>query len=596
MPNGDSTMSITERVEATHAWTQVPADEVSDAIVAAMALGGIDHLFFISGSEIAFYQEAIAKAQAHGRPAPRLITMTHEHAGLNAALGYAAVSGKPVATAVHVDAGTLNYGAAIHTAWRSGLPVLITAGAPPVSYPGSMRGARDRGGHLWMQQVFDQNGIVRQYTKWDHRLEYQDNAGLMVSRAIQVATSEPKGPVYMSFPREIASMPCEGASFPTVQQLGVPRPIAPDEGAIEEIARKLVAARNPYVIVSGSGRNPATVPALVELCELLQIRVVNAIQRAYHCFPKTHPLYCGGREQSLKDADVVLALEASVPWMPGPQAPPDDAYIAVVDVDPIRQHIPTFEFPANVRMTADSLKTITALTEKARRLLSSSDRSRIAERAARNADAAHARREALDRAALAKANQTPIDPVFLSYTIGQTLGDDCLILEELLPQAQIDSYLRSDRPGGWFGVPSSSGGWATGAALGAKLAAPDEDVVAISGDGFYMFGTANAAVWAAGHYGKPFLQIVYQNRSYSTGVTGVTSMYPESYAAKAGFEGGYFDPPIDFAAEARAWGAYGENVKEPGEIAPALRRGLEQIRKGTPAVIAVWLPKILETT
>ena len=70
--------------------------DVGDAVVAAMALGGVDHLFFTSGTEIVWYQEAIAKAQAHGRPAPRLITMTHEHASLNAALGYAAVSGKPV--------------------------------------------------------------------------------------------------------------------------------------------------------------------------------------------------------------------------------------------------------------------------------------------------------------------------------------------------------------------------------------------------------------------------------------------------------------------------------------------------------------------
>jgi acetolactate synthase-1/2/3 large subunit len=585
-------MSITERVEATHAWTQIPADEVSDAIVASMALGGIDHLFFMSGSEIAFFQEATAKAHAHQRPAPRLVTMTHEHAGLNAALGYAAVSGKPVATAVHVDAGTLNYGGAVHTAWRSGLPVLMTAGGPPVSFPGSMRGARDRGGHIWMQQVFDQNGIVRQYTKWDHRLEYQDNAGLLVSRAIQVARSEPAGPVYMSLPREIASMPVDGARFPTAQQLGIPRPVAADEEAIHEIAEKLVAANNPYVVVSGSGRNPATVPALVALCELLQIRVVNSIQRGYHCFPKTHPLYYGSG-QSLKDADVVLCLEASVPWMPGPEQPPEDAYIAVTDVDPIRQHIPTFEFPANLRMTADALKTIEALHEEAQRLISSTAHSRIADRAARNDEAARTRREQLDRAALAKAEQTPIDPLFLSYTIGQTLGDECLIMDEVLPQAQLDAYLRVAKPGSWFPVPSSSGGWATGAALGAKFARPDADVVAISGDGFYMFGTANAAMWAAAHYDKPFMQIVYQNRSYSTGVTGVTSMYPESYAAKADFEGGYFDPPIDFAAEARAWGAYGENVKEPSDLALALKRGLQQIRKGTPAVIAVWLPKIL---
>jgi acetolactate synthase-1/2/3 large subunit len=90
-----------------------------------MALGGVEYLFFTSGSEIMFFQEAIAKAQARGRKAPKLITMTHEYASLNAALGYAAVTGRPAATAAHVDVGTQHYGSAIHTAFHSGLPVLI---------------------------------------------------------------------------------------------------------------------------------------------------------------------------------------------------------------------------------------------------------------------------------------------------------------------------------------------------------------------------------------------------------------------------------------------------------------------------------------
>ena len=96
--------------ETTHpsaAWCELTDADTSDAIVAALAHGGVEVVFFTSASEMVFVQEAIAKARAFGRPAPRLVTVTHEHANLCAALGYAAVSGKPVATAVHVDAGTL---------------------------------------------------------------------------------------------------------------------------------------------------------------------------------------------------------------------------------------------------------------------------------------------------------------------------------------------------------------------------------------------------------------------------------------------------------------------------------------------------------
>jgi acetolactate synthase-1/2/3 large subunit len=155
-PPASATRDTPALRSGTENWTSVPADERGDAIVAAMGLGGVDYMFFNSGSEIMFMQEAIAKANALGRPAPKLVMMTHEYPTLNAALGYAAVSGRMAATAVHVDVGTQHYGCAIHTARHSGLPVLITAGAPPVSFPGSMRGARD-GGHFWVQQTPDQN-------------------------------------------------------------------------------------------------------------------------------------------------------------------------------------------------------------------------------------------------------------------------------------------------------------------------------------------------------------------------------------------------------------------------------------------------------
>ena len=573
-------------------WVKVPADEASDAIIAAMALGGVDLLFFTSGSEIAFYQEAIAKARAHGRAAPRLITMTHEHAGLNAALGYAAVSGRPAATAVHVDAGTLNYGGAIHTAWQSGLPVLMTAGTPPVSYPGSMRGARDGGGHIWLQQTYDQNSIVRQFTKWDHRLESQDNPGLMVSRALQVALTEPRGPVYLSLPREVALLPMQGGSFPTVDQLGIPRAAGLDPAQVREIAQRLVAARNPFVVVSGSGRNPATVDALVELCELSALPVVNSSLPAYHCFPMNHPLYQDG--ESLKDADFLLVLEANIPWEPGPNAPGTDAYVAVIDVDPIRLNVPTFEYTAHLRLVGDSLLAIRAIREAVLGVMTSADRDRFAERSAHWRERARLRAQALERQALAKSGDVPIDPIWLSYQIGKVLDDNCVVFDESMGRNQTARYLRCDRAGSYFHNPGTSGGWSPGAAFGAKLAAPDRDVVALTGDGFYMFSTANAAIWAARHYGAPFMTVIYQNRSYSTGTHRVASIYPDGYAAKSQFEGGYFDPPIDFAKEAEAAGAYGENVRDPAEVGPALERGLARIRSGIPAVISVWLPRLLQ--
>ena len=147
---------------------------------------------------------------------------------------------------------------------------------------GNARG-RD-GGHFWLQQTLDQNAIARAYTKWDHRLEYQDNPGLIVSRALQVARSEPSGPVYLSFPREIALMRHNGAKFPSADELGIARPSAPDPGGVKELALRLAAARNPCVVVSRSGREPATVPALVDLCETLGMPVIEGRQQNLSIF------------------------------------------------------------------------------------------------------------------------------------------------------------------------------------------------------------------------------------------------------------------------------------------------------------------------
>src|SRR5262245_19349195 len=136
------------RRDQTRAWVEVPVADNGEAIIAAMAAAGVESVFFTSGSEIGFYQEAIAKAEAQGGKVPKLISVMHEHANLKSALGCAAVSGRPVATAAHVDCGTEHYGGAVHTAWHAGLPVLITAGIPPTAYPGSTTGARRPEGSL----------------------------------------------------------------------------------------------------------------------------------------------------------------------------------------------------------------------------------------------------------------------------------------------------------------------------------------------------------------------------------------------------------------------------------------------------------------
>ena len=575
-------------------WVDTPADEWSDAVVAAMKLGGVDNLFFVSGSEVGYYQEAIAKAEERGWPAPKLITMVHEGVALNAALGYSMVTGKPSATAVHVDVGLLNYGTAIHSAWRGNYPILITSGTGPRGFPGSMPGARDR--HIqWYQEPRDQAGILRQYTKMDHRMEHQDNPGLMISRLLQIARSEPKGPVYMAIPRETALLPMPGTTrFPTRDQLGVARPASPDPDDARQVAKWLIGANQPCIYTSQSGRNPESIAELVRLAELLAVPVVDSRQVQGLNFPTTHPLYGTGPEP--KDADALVVIESPMPWIPQTESPSPDAAIAWIDPDPVQSRYKTMEFQADLWLPVDAAAAARAIYEAATGMLSKSDMSRIADRRERLERRKHELEEAAEKNARRAAQRIPIDPAWVSYQIQQILEPEALLLDDALSNSgSLREFNRRSLPNTYFRRSGSSGGWGIGAAVGAKLAKPDCDVVLATGDGFFMFGSPMEALWAASYHKAPFLSVIYTNRSYSTGTMGLRSTYPKGVSARRGeYVGGVFDPPPDFAKLAETVNGYGETVHEPDEVGPALRRGLDQVRKGHPAIISIWLPTLVE--
>jgi acetolactate synthase-1/2/3 large subunit len=204
--------------------------------------------------------------------------------------------------------------------------------------------------------------------------------------------------------------------------------------------------------------------------------------------------------------------------------------------------------------------------------------------------------QAAERRAQEASQRRPIHPRWVGYQLGQILDDHAVLLDDSVSNASnVEPYHHRAEPGTYFSSGGSSGGWGIGAAFGMKLAQPDRDVVLAAGDGYLMFGTPLASLWSAAHHRAPFLTVVFVNRSYSTGTTGLKGAYPEGVAVESGnYEGGLFDPPPDFAKLAEAANCYGETVRAPEEVGPALHRGLEQTRRGTPALIAVMLPTLVE--
>lgn len=573
-----------------------PSDDPTtnaDEIVASMSDAGVAALFFTSGSDIAFYQEAICKRLAQGKEAPRLISITHELVNINAAMGYAAVSGRPVACAVHIDIGTLNFGAGLHNASRARLPLLLTAGTPATADVGSMPGARD-GGHHWAQQTADQNGIARPHVKWDHRLELQDNAWNVVGRAVQVATATPCGPAYLSIPREVAMAPSRltPASRLAYARRGATLPGAPDEESVAGIYRALTRARRVVVITGRGGVDPASCAELVRFADRFGAVVTDGCKptSSYQCISYDHALYSPRRV--LGDADLVLVLECEVPWITGVDDPPADATVIVVDADPVAARVTLLDLPASRRLVSDTSRFCRALLAWA----DAHDARDAAETFGRRRDAAIAavaRWRAEDRALPESRRRTDlIDPDWAAMAVSDALPEDAIVFDDTVYSAPVRRYSRLRGPAQYFCNNTTAGGWGVGAALGGALAQSQRPVVSVIGDGFWTYGVPTSALWVARACGAPFLGIVFQNNSYNTGTEEVDRLHPTGYARRAGFPGGYFPQPVDFALEAAATGAWGMNVTRATDLAGAIANGIDRVRNGQAAVIAIQLPRL----
>jgi acetolactate synthase-1/2/3 large subunit len=415
----------------------------------------------------------------------------------------------------------------------------------------------------------------------------------MVSRLLQVAMSEPVGPVYMSVPREVALLSLPGLTrFPTRDELGVAERPWPDPSSARRVAEWLIHGTNPVIYAGKSGRNPAAVEALVRLAELLAVPVMETGPSRLN-FPRTH--YCYGTGPQLAQADVLLIIESLTAYAP-PNLPSRDAKIARVTVDPAYSQQKTVEYRADVWMTAEAEAAATAIYEAATSLLTQSDMSRVEERRTRLQDRKREIEAAKEASAQRAGQRHPLHPRWVGYQLGQVLERDAILLDDALSNStHVQAFSNRTQPSTLFKSGGSSGGWGSGAAFGAKMAAPNQDVVLASGDGFFMYGSPMEAMWSASHYKAPFLTVVFVNRSYSTGTNAVKKVFPDGTMARTGnYEGGLFDPPPDFAKLAEAANCYGETVHEPEEVEPALRRALEQTRRGTPALVAAWLPTLVE--
>lgn len=565
--------------------------EVAEGYLEALTAQGVEYLFLNPGTDTFPIQEAAAKLAALGRPAPRIILCLFEVVALAAAHGYYAATGRPQAVLVHVDVGTQNLGSMLHDAQRGRAAVVIAAGRPPYTTDPGERGSRSSYIH-WLQEQLDQHGIVRNYVKWDYELRRPDQVGEVVARAFQVAASDPPGPVYLTLPREVLMNRVGEAELYRPERFPPVRAGSGDAESLAEVARRLVASERPVVLTADTGRTVAGYQGLLRLAELLALPVVEWRNRAN--FPGDHPLHQGYEPAPfVAGADLVLALDHDVPYYPAQVQPPAEAFIVQIDRDPLKERIPLWTFPVDLPIRADTGQALDLIAEQAAALLTDADRRRIEARRV-NLTIHHAQqRDDWQVAAERDRDTSPLTVTWLGRCLQQLHAEtpDALFIDEMVTSnATVWQQLPVTQPESWYVSGGSGLGWGLGAAVGVRLANPDRPVIALVGDGSFVFGAPLAALWAAQVNGAPFLCVILNNTCYNATLRPLVAAYPEGYSVRGGdVIGVNLTPPPRYAMLAEAVGGYGEQVDDPAELLAALQRGLEQVRRGRTAVIDVML-------
>jgi acetolactate synthase-1/2/3 large subunit len=553
---------------------QSPAFEsVAEAYLALLKSRGIDWLFANAGTDFAPIIEALVRGRKAGIPMPEAVPIAHETTAVAMAHGFFLVTGRPQAVMVHVNVGTANALMGLINASRDHVPMLFTSGRTPLTEAGHL-GSRDLPIH-WGQEMFDQGGMLRELVKWDYELRLPGQTETAVDRALSIAMSEPKGPVYLSLPREVLAERWAGRAISPTPTLVPASDPYPDPAAIEAAARILRKAERPLII---AGRGGADVfDALPGFAERAAMPVAH-FWPGRLAIPTGHPMHAGFDVTStIGAADAILVLDVMVPWLPARHTLAKGARVIQVGPDPSFARIPMRSFEGHVVIRSRVSAALGALGEalgeapaRRKRLVASE----IAAERARHLEAA-----AGPPAGLATATS-------VSRCLDKLKGEDAIVIGELGCDPSVMSFTRRDS---FFGHPIAGGlGWGLPAALGAKLAARDRLVIACVGDGSYMFANPVACHQTAAGLDLPVLTVVFNNGVWNAVRKATRAVYPKGHAAASN------DMPLSSLAPSPAYekvieasGGLGIAVEDASELEGAMREAIAAVRGGRQALLNV---------
>src|SRR5579885_3278837 len=282
----------------------------SDVAADALRATDIPYIALNPGASYRGFHDSLVNYLGNERP--QMLLCLHEESAIAIAHGYAKVTGKAMAAAVHSNVGLMHGSMAIFNAWCDRMPVVILGATGPVD------AVKRRPWIDWIHTAADQGALVREYTKWDDQPASPGAAREAIVRATQIACTPPYGPVYVCLDVGIQEQKLDKPiALPDLARFRPPRPAVPAASDVKRVAELLRAASHPVIVVGRVARDAGAWDERVALAETVGARIVTTI-KAGAVFPTDHPLHCGHPSNrlnkeaiaALREADVILNLDA----------------------------------------------------------------------------------------------------------------------------------------------------------------------------------------------------------------------------------------------------------------------------------------------
>ena len=531
---------------------------------------GVDYVFANSGTDFPPIIEGLAEAVSSGADVPKAVAVGHEHAAMGMAHGHFLISGRPQAVMLHTNVGLANGAIGAINAACEHIPLLLLSGRTPTTESGRFGARTVPIG--WGQEMRDQTALVRESCKWDCELRVTEQIFELLDRGHAIASSTPKGPVYISLPREVLCEAVDVACASAAPQFN-PALSAPAPSDIQAAADLLANSERPLIIAQRGAGDERSFDAFSDMAGKWGIPVCSwwatslAISTEHDCHIGADP------RPWLQSADVVLVLNSLAPWWPDQHPLNPSATIINMGPDPIFSRHPVRNFRSDLSIAGELAISIPQLAKAMDARLPAAGSKN--ERRIEIRDRSKALREDQRRSALAPC--PTITKAFVSAVLSDVLEDiDSSVFSEL---GAILGVLKRTKRNSWFQEPHSGGlGWSFPCAIGACLADPERVCVAVMGDGSYIFSNPVACHQICESLNLPVLAIVLNNEGWGAVRQSVTQLYPDGLAAKLNrMPLTSLHPSPNFTMVAAASRAFAVKVDDPAALRKVLEKAVETV-------------------